>query len=319
MVAETVADVGEFALIEQIISGLPTGENVVLGPGDDCAVISVRGNVAVSVDTMVENIHFRRVWSSAHDVGRKAVAASVADLEAVGARPVGLVISLAMPADLPVAWVSDFSAGVRTECATAGILLLGGDTTRCRDIVVSCTVLGDLEGRAPVTRAGARPGQVIAMAGRLGWAAAGLAVLARGFRSPRAVVVAHRVPEPPYGQGILAARAGAGAMIDVSDGLLADLGHIARASGVVLDVDTSTLDVAEPQNVVAAAIGKGDPLTWILTGGDDHALVATFDPGAVPEGWRVIGAVAAADDDPRVLVDGGPWSGGDTGWQHFSR
>jgi thiamine-monophosphate kinase len=154
------------------------------------------------------------------------------------------------------------------------------------------------------------------MSGRLGWAAAGVAVLGRGFRSPRAVVVAHRVPEPPYGQGRVAAEAGASAMIDISDGLLADLGHVSRASGVTLDVDTTALEVAEPQKAVAAAIGGGDPLVFQLTGGDDHALVAAFEPGQVPTGWRVIGRVLSGE--PRVLVDGRPWDGSSVGWEHFS-
>lgn len=316
MAAETVHDRGEFALIDQITAGLPTSDAVVLGPGHDCAVFRVSGDVAVSVDTMVEHVHFRRDWSSPHDVGRKAVASSVADLEAVGARPTAMVMSLSMPADLEVAWVSEFEAGVRVECAKAGILLVGGDLSRSRDIVVSCTVMGDMEGRAPVSRAGARPGQVVAIAGRLGWAAAGLAVLGRGFRSPRAVVVAHRVPEPPYGQGIVASQAGASAMIDISDGLLGDLGHVARASGVCIDVRTASLDVAEPQRVVAAAIGGGDPLKFILTGGDDHALAACFEPSAVPAGWRVIGRVLAGE--PGVLVDGAAWDGAAPGWRHFT-
>lgn len=309
-----MAETGEFELIGAITSGLPTSPAVRVGPGDDCAVFAVDGDVAVSTDTMVENVHFRRAWSSGNDVGRKAVAAAVADLEAMGARGIGLVMALTMPGDLDLDWVTDFSAGVRAECAAAGVLLLGGDTTRGADIVATATVFGDLQGRAPVTRAGARPGDVVAVCGRLGWAAAGLAVLSRGFRSPRAVVVAHRVPEPPYGQGIVAQRAGATAMLDCSDGLLADLGHLARASGVAIDVWTDRLDVSEPQSVVAAAVGGGDPLTFILTGGDDHALIATFAPGDVPDGWTVIGAVAAGE--PAVTVDGAEWTD-QVGWKHF--
>lgn len=314
MPSQNVADVGEFNLIRSIVDGLPGGPTVALGPGDDCAVFRTRGDVAVSIDTMVENVHFRRDWSSPHDVGRKVVASSVADLDAVGARPQVLVISLAIPADLEVPWVQEFSAGVREECLRAGILLVGGDTTRSRDITISATVLGDMEGRSPVTRSGARPGDVVAIVGRLGWAAAGLTVLTRGFRSPRAVVVAHRVPEPPYGQGIVAAEAGASSMIDISDGLLADLGHVARDSGVTIDLEIAALDVAEPQRAVAAAVGGGDPLRFILTGGDDHALVATFAPDDVPEGWRVIGTVSVGA--PQVLVDGKAWEGSG-GWQHF--
>ncbi len=315
MAGRTVAETSEFDLIGSITAGLPTGPAVRVGPGDDCAVFAADGDVAVSTDTMVENVHFRRSWSAPEDVGRKAVAAAVADLEAMAARPIGVVLALTIPAELEISWVEGFQAGVRQECELSGALLLGGDITRGRDITASATVFGDLQGRAPVTRSGARPGDLVAVCGRLGWAAAGLTVLNRGFRSPRAVVVAHRVPEPPYGQGIVAQQAGASAMIDCSDGLLADLGHLAEASGVAIDVDTSKLDVAEPQSVVAAAVGGGDPLTFILTGGDDHALLATFAASDVPEGWRVIGTVS--DGDPTVTVDGAAWEGDAVGWRHF--
>lgn len=314
--APAIGEVGEFALIGRITAGLGASGPVRLGVGDDCAVLRLAGDLAVSTDTMVEGVHFRRDWSGAHDVGRKAVAACVADAEAMGAVPVGLVLSLAAPASSPVEWVDDFSAGVRAECERAGVQLVGGDTTSAPLIVVTATVLADLGGLPPVTRAGARPGQVLAIAGRLGWAAAGVAVLGRGFRSPRAVVLAHRVPEPPYGEGRAAAEAGASALIDISDGLLADLGHVARASGVTLDVDTAAFEVAEPQKAVAAAIGGGDPLVLQLTGGDDHALVGAFEPGRVPPGWRVIGRVLPGK--PQVLVDGREWDGPPGGWQHFT-
>lgn len=313
----SISDIGEFGLIDKITAGLTAGGPVRIGVGDDCAVLRLGGDLAVSTDTVVEGVHFRRDWSSAHDVGRKAAAACMADAEAMGAVPIGLVVSLAAPASTPAEWVTDFAAGVREECALAGAQLVGGDLTGADQIVITATVLADLGGHAPVTRAGASPGQVVALAGRLGWAAAGVAVLTRGFRSPRAVVVAHRVPEPPYGQGRIAAEAGAGAMIDVSDGLLADLGHIARASAVTIDIDTSTLEVAEPQQAVAAAVGGGDPLIFQLTGGDDHALVATFAPGDVPAGWTVIGRVQPGD--PQVLVDSKEWDGPSGGWQHFAQ
>ncbi len=311
----SVGELGEFGLIAELVADLPTSDQVVVGPGDDCAVFQPAGAVAVSTDTMVQGRHWRDSWSSPHDVGRKAVAAATADLEAEGARPVGLVMSLAMPDATPLDWVRQFSAGVREECARASILLLGGDTTGADQIVVTATVFGDLDGRAPVTRAGARPGDVVAVCGRLGWAEAGLAVLNRGFRSPAAVVNAHRVPEPPYGQGRVAAAAGATAMVDVSDGLLSDLGHIAGASGVVVDLATARLAIAEPQTAVAAALGGRDPLDFVLAGGDDHALAACFPPGRVPQGWREIGQVLAGD--PGVLVDGSVRDGV-TGWTHFA-
>jgi thiamine-monophosphate kinase len=315
MSGRRIADLGEFELIELITAGLSSGEQVVLGAGDDAAVLRLRGDLAVSTDTMVENVHFRRDWSSANDVGRKAVAACVADAEAMGATGVGVVVSLSAPGSLEVDWFTEFAAGVRTECDNAAVSLVGGDLTRAEQIVITVTVLADLAGREPLRRSGARPGDEIAFCGRLGWAAAGLAVLTRGFRSPRAVVVAQRVPEPPYGQGVVAAEAGARSLIDVSDGLLADLGHVAAASGVRIELDSSRFEIAEPQQAVAAALGGGNPLVYQLTGGEDHALVGSFPAGRVPAGWTVIGRVV--DGPAEVLVDGVVPDFGAPGWQHF--
>jgi thiamine-monophosphate kinase len=314
---DTLGALGEFALIRAVTADAPYAPGVLVGPGDDGAVLEVDGPVVSSLDVLVEGVHFRRDWSAAADVGRKAVAVNVADIEAMGGRALGVLVGFSAPADLPAAWALDFAAGARAECATAGVALLGGDTTRSRDVVVSVTVLGSLEGRPPVRRGGARPGDVVALAGRTGWAAAGLVVLGRGFRSPRAVVEAQRVPQVPYGAGAAAARAGATAMIDVSDGLLADLGHLAAASGVVVDLRTDAFEVPDPLRAVAAATGQ-DALTLMLTGGEDHALAATFGRAEdVPEGWRVVGTVlAAAEEGSRVLVNSQPWSG-DGGWDHF--
>ncbi|MET0693195.1 MAG: thiamine-phosphate kinase [Propionibacteriaceae bacterium] len=315
---QTLGEVGEFALIAAITADLAPSAEVVIGPGDDAAVLDIAGPVLTSVDVLVEGVHFRRDWSEAHDVGRKAVAVNVADIQAMGGRAVGLVVGFSAPGDLPVAWALDFAAGVREECATAGVALVGGDTTRSRDITVSVTVLGSLDGRPPVLRSGSRPGDVVALAGRTGWAAAGLVVLSRGFRSPRAVVEAQRVPAVPYGAGVAAADAGASAMIDVSDGLLADLGHVAVASGVVIDLRTDAFEVPEPLQVVSAATGT-DPLALMLTGGEDHALAATFPASvALPSGWRPIGTVRERepDEEAQVLVDRTSWVGA-AGFDHF--
>jgi thiamine-monophosphate kinase len=181
--------------------------------------------------------------------------------------------------------------------------------------MIAVTVLGACT-HAPVVRSGAGPGDVVAICGRQGWAAGGLAVLGRGFRSPRVLVEAYRRPEPPYDAGRIAAEAGATAMIDISDGLLADAGHVATGSGVAIDVHRSAFDVPDPLQAVGAALGA-DPLQFILSGGDDHALLATFPAGGVPEGWSVIGSVSAAGPDgPVVTVDGAAYEG-PTGWVHF--
>jgi thiamine-monophosphate kinase len=314
---QTLGEVGEFRLIAAMTAGLPPSAGVALGPGDDAAVLEVDGPVVTSVDVLVEGVHFRRDWSGAHDVGRKAVAVNVADIEAMGCRAVGIVVGFSAPPETPASWVLEFAAGVRSECDTARVALLGGDVTRARDITISVTALGVTDGLSPVRRSGAGPGDVVALAGRTGWAAAGMVVLGRGFRSPRVAVEAQRVPQVPYGAGAVAAAAGATSMIDVSDGLLADLGHVAAASGVVIDVRTDAFEIPQPLQAVAAATGS-DPYTLILTGGEDHALAATFpSEQQVPEGWRVVGAVLAAPGgSPDVLVDGRPWEG-PAGFDHF--
>lgn len=314
----TLAETGEFTLIHRITSDLPRSSAVSVGVGDDAAVFLLDGSAVTSTDLLVEHVHFRTDWSSARDIGRKSVAVNVADLEAMGATPVAMVVALGAPGSLPVAWVDEFSAGMREESERAGISLVGGDTTSAAHITVSVTVIGQTAGRSPVLRSGAEPGQVVAVRGRLGWAAAGLAVLGRGFRSPRAAVDSQRCPEVPYGQGRVAQQAGATAMIDVSDGLLSDLGHIARASGVVIDLDPARLVVDEPVAAVGQALGK-DPMGFVLTGGEDHALAATFPAERVPEGWTPVGVVLEPGVDQRsgVLVGGEPHEGA-TGWDHFA-
>jgi thiamine-monophosphate kinase len=287
---------------------------VLLGPGDDAAVVAVPdGRVVATTDLLVEGRHFRRDWSEAYDVGRKAAAQNLADVAAMGAVPTALLVGLAAPTDLPQDWALALADGLRDECAKVAASVAGGDVVRSDTLTVAVTALGTLEGRAPVTRSGARPGDVVAVAGRLGWAAAGFAVLSRGFRSPRVLVEAHRAPDPPYAEGPRAAVLGATAMIDVSDGLLQDLGHVARASGVQILLDSRALDVPAQFHDTARALGA-DPLAWVLTGGEDHALAACFPAAvALPDTWRVIGRVAGGEG---VLVDGAPYDG-PGGWQSF--
>jgi thiamine-monophosphate kinase len=210
------------------------------------------------------------------------------------------------------------AAGLKEEAAAAGALLNGGDTTQGDSIVFSVTALGFLDDRAPVTRGGAQPGDRVALCGRLGWAAAGLVVLGRGFRSPKVLVDAHRFPVIDYTCGPRAATAGATAMIDISDGLIADVGHIAAASNVAIDLDSTTLEVAEPLQAAAAAYNV-NPKVWMLTGGDDHALVACLPNGVeLPDGFLEIGRVSKGA--AQVTVDGSEpeWLEGPGGFTHFA-
>jgi len=313
----TLRDIGEFALIERLVADTPERDSIEVGPGDDAAVVGCSdGRMVVCVDVLVEGRHFRRDWSTAIDIGRRAAAASLSDINAMGAVSTSLLVGLAAPGDLPGAWLMEAAAGLKEEAANAGAVLIGGDTTEGDSIVLSVTALGSLEGRAPVVRGGAQVGDRVVASGRLGWAAAGLAVLGRGFRSPKVLVDAHRFPVIDYTSGPRAAAAGATAMIDVSDGLLADLGHIAEASGVSIDVRAESLEVPEPLQAAAAAYNV-DPRIWMLSGGDDHALVACLPPDvAIPEGFVEIGSVESGSGN--VTVDGSEPEGS-SGFVHFSR
>jgi thiamine-monophosphate kinase len=318
-VTETLGSTGEFGLIAAVTRGLARGEDVLVGPGDDAAVVAVPdGRLVITTDLLVEGRHFRQDWSSAYDVGRKAAAQNLSDIVAMGARPTSMVVGFGAPADLPTAWALELNQGLVDEAELLEVSIIGGDTVQSDKIVVSVTAFGSLDGRAPVLRSGARPGDEVAVVGRLGWAEAGYAVLQRGFRSPRSVVEAHRRPQPPYAEGPRAAIAGASSMCDVSDGLLADLGHIAEASQVVIDIRSRALTVAEPLQAVAAATGA-DALGFVLTGGEDHALVGTFEPADVPDGWTVIGAVAEGNENVpagTVTVDGAAYTAV-SGHAHF--
>lgn len=312
----TLAEVGEFGLIRSLTGDLEADARVPVGPGDDGAVVRIDGDLVVSTDTFVAGNHFRTDWSLPHEVGQRSVAAAVADLIAMGSQPVGMVVAFTAPADLAASWAKQCWQGMRLEAGKSGMTLVGGDVTGGPLIVLTITVLGDLAGHPPILRSGARPGDVVALRGRVGWSAGGLRVLSRGFRSPRVLVDAYKVPEVVYSAGAEALAAGATAMIDVSDGLLADLGHIAAASGVGIDVRRAAFTIPEPLQAVSAATGA-DPWSFILTGGEDHALVATFPSAqAVPGDWRLIGTVAA--DPPGVRVDGAAWEG-DAGFDHYRR
>jgi thiamine-monophosphate kinase len=312
--SSTLGELGEFGLIARVTAERHQPAATLLGPGDDAAVVAAAdGRVVACTDVLVEGVHFRLDWSTAEQVGRKAAAANLADIASMGARPTALLAAVAAPQDLPAEWLEGLASGLAAEAAAVGAAVVGGDTTRGELLTVTVTALGDLEGREPVTRSGAKPGDVLALAGRIGWAAGGLNVLSRGFRSPGALVGAYRRPQPPYAAGRDAALMGVRAMIDVSDGLLADVGHIADDSGVAIDVDTTALPVPEPMRNAAEALGA-DARNWLLSGGEDHALAAAFPPDVLlPEGWRRIGTVS---EGAGVTVDGHRWTG-PTGWDHF--
>ena len=186
------------------------------------------GRVVATTDLLVEGRHFRRDWSAPADIGGKAAARNLADVAAMGAIPVALLVGLATPADLPVAWAQDLVSGIAAECARTGATVVGGDVSSADTIMLAATALGDLAGNEPVTRAGARPGDLLAVAGCWGTRRPAWRCWSAGLAEPAALVAAYRWPRPPYQAGPEAAALGATSMIDVSDGLVADAGHVAR-------------------------------------------------------------------------------------------
>jgi thiamine-monophosphate kinase len=303
---------------------LPASADLTVGVGDDAAVVRARdGRVVATTDMLIEGRHFRREWSSARDIGGKAAARNLADVAAMGARPTALLVSFAGPGELEVSWVLELVAGITQESSAAGAAVAGGDTSSADVVMIAVTALGDLEGREPVTRGGARAGDVVAVTGSLGAAAAGLALLSAGLALDdpdlEPLIRAHRRPRPPYDAGPQAADLGATAMIDISDGLIADLGHVASASGVQIQLQTSAIaaEPVAPQRLLtqaAAVLDGANPQQWVLTGGDDHALAATFPPDtALPARWTIIGRVSEGNG---IVVDGTRWNEAG-GWEHF--
>ncbi|MGV0716510.1 thiamine-phosphate kinase [Mycolicibacterium sp. XJ662] len=312
--AETLASQGEFEVISRLVANREQPPAVALGPGDDAAVLHAPdGKTVVSTDMLVAQRHFRLDWSTPYDVGRKAIAQNAADIEAMGARATAFVVAFGAPSHTATAQALELADGMWHEARLVGGGIVGGDLVSAPQWVISVTALGDLDGRRPVLRSGARAGDAVAVTGALGYSAAGYALWHNSVSGFEELRRRHLVPEPPYGQGRVAADAGATAMTDVSDGLLADVGHIASASGVVVEVSTDMLSADRAAVEAAAAAVDTDPWAWVLGGGEDHALVAAFADG-VPEGWRVIGRVL--EGAPGVLVDGAEWQG-DPGWQSF--
>jgi len=321
----TLADLGESGLVAKILARISESQvqssSVEIAAGDDAAVINTSGSSFVlSVDMYVEGKHFRTDWSTAIEIGRRCAAASIADVCAMGAIPVGVLLAIGLPSTTASPWVEDFMAGFMQETSDASSILLGGDVSGSESIVISVTALGTVVTGAAITRSGARAGDIVGICGRSGMAAGGLRVLQRGLRSPRALVDAFRVPEIDYSAGVRAAEGGATSMIDVSDGLVADLENIARESGVGIEIDTEKIVVPAELVSTAAAFGA-DPMAWILAGGDDHAFVATFPPTKpLPAGFAAIGTVVI-DRVGEVHIDGVRYEdayGATPGFQHFS-
>lgn len=346
-----VSDFSEKQLIDVLLGAHPlnsqdasdaTGAGLVLlGGGDDAAQISApQGNFLVASDVLIEDQHFKRSWSTPAQVARRALIQNFADIYAMGGQPTVVLLTLALPKDLPFSWLEQFAQEFGVCCAENAAVLVGGDLSASEKIVVSITAHGQLNGNPLVTRSGAQIGDVLAHAGVCGFSAAGLEVLShRSETSPAKLasgktkpgeenpkwnefIEAYLVPKTDLKAGLRAARAGASAMQDVSDGLVIDAGRIATASDVVIELDdlqqAFKTDLATLAPVCDAYGLQATEL--ILGGGEDHGFLATFAPGkTLPEGFTKIGRVRAAsekDQEAKVFLGEKPLT--HRGWDHFS-
>lgn len=317
----SVGELGEAKVLAAILERLGDSSRAVVGPGDDAAVLDVPGSrLVATVDTLVHGPDFRLAWSSGFDLGWKAAAVNLADVAAMGARPTALLVALTIPDSTPLDQLTAMADGLRSACAALapGCAVEGGDLAVSPTFTIAVTALGVLDDTPPVLRSGAREGDVVAVAGETGRAAAGLRLLFERFRdasgipvpvddaalsaSERDDIAAQLRPAPPIGLGPVAARAGATAMMDVSDGLALDASRLSAASGVTIDFASAAL---------------GSDAARALAGGEDHALLATFPAKApLPDGFRKVGVVREHQGQD-VLVDG-THHGDLAGWDPYS-
>lgn len=344
-IEDTVQSLGEAGVLARILPLMPTSAQAVLGPGDDAAILRLGPDTVLTTDTMFDGPDFRMGWSLPEELGVKAVGSNLTDVAAMGARPVALLIALGVPADTPVAFLERLARGIADACAVVpGLGVVGGDLSVTDRVTIAVTALGSLDGAPAVLRSGARPGDRLAVSGVLGWAAGGLALLFNRAMSLDAadephpdpalaarlrekfpeLLQAQLAPRPPVHEGVLAARSGATAMLDVSDGLSRDLHRICRGSGVSAVLDAEVLQPEFDQLAGMGGFTDEQARRLLLGGGEDHALLACFPAEApLPAGFRQIGRVQAlpegvdaAADAALVLLGDEPVP--DAGWDPFT-
>ena len=316
---QRLSDLGEFGLIDRIRARFPAPPGAT-GIGDDCAVLPQRGgrDSLVSTDMLVEGTHFLREDIPPFRLGWKSAAVNLSDIAAMGGTPVATFLSLALPAELDAAWADAFLRGYAELCGRFRTALLGGDTTASPDrICINVTVLGECPAGTAKKRSDARPGDLVCVTGTLGDSAGGLRAILTGAERDadvQTLIDRHYLPLPRVAEGLaLAAVPGVHAMMDLSDGLGSDLGHILRASGVGARIDRQALPLSPALRRVCARLGW-DAVHLAVSGGEDYELLFTCTPEAeaalgIPH--SVIGRIEAASADTPGL------SG--RGFDHFRR
>jgi thiamine-monophosphate kinase len=278
---------GEFELLAKVRERLPPAG------GDDAAVVVPGGATATSVDALVEGVHFLREHATPTQIGRKALATALSDLAAMGARAGEAYVAVGLPTDLDEGGALELIDGLAALARETGTTLAGGDVTRSPALILSVTVVGHADqAEQLIPRSGARAGDTIVLSGEIGGAAAGLLLLERPeLATSVAPAVAASLrrrqlePSPRLASGRALAAAGARGLIDLSDGLGGDAGHLATASGVALRIDAGALPLADGVAAVAAAAGR-DPHELAVCGGEDYELLAALPPDRLAAAQR---------------------------------
>jgi thiamine-monophosphate kinase len=294
-----LAEIGEFALIAAIKEMAAKGEGVIKGIGDDAAVLrpSAGKVLLVTTDLLLEGVHFQLEFTDPYRLGRKALAVNLSDIAACGGTPTAFLVSLAVPPAIEVESVKALYTGMMEQARTYGVSLIGGDTSKGKELMISITLIGEAEEEKIVYRAGARKGDLIFVTGTLGDAALGLQLLKQGKREG-VLIQKHLAPAPRVREGQAIAQQGlALSMIDISDGLVADLGHILEASNVGAEVRLTQLPLSEEYQKEIGSYSR-DPYAFALTGGEDYELLFT----AAPAKERAVAKLAKEIGTPITMI-----------------
>ena len=316
-----VAD--ERELIERIAGRVGVRGEVVTGVGDDAAVLA--NGMVMALDMLVDGVHFRRSTHSPSDIGHKALAVNLSDIAAMAADPVAVLIGLGVPPDITADDVDEMYGAMEEMAARYGFTVAGGDITDAPALTLAVTVTGRMRhGVRPVLRSGARLGDRLVITGALGGSAAGLLILddpliGTGLAERDALVDCHRRPTPLLSLGHHLADCGAGALMDISDGLLLDASRMARASGLRAEIELDAVPRAPGVDHVAAALGL-EPDLFASTGGEDYALLAAIAPGvALPRNTVVVGRMIEGPPGVIALRGGCDVTPAHLGWEHGHR